>query len=375
MSDICLSIADEVEAAIAACSPEKCSETTRRVTALFLESARSLDDEQINLFSDVFERLIATIELRVIADVSAKIALAELSSQLASVPQTPAAIVRRLAAHDDISIAGPVLAESARLSADDLVGFAHTMSEKHLLAIAGRWWLKEVVTDALLARHYPSVSRRLVSNRGARISAAGFALIVRQALSDPELAIETGIRVDLPPELRSMLLRHATEFVRARMLAHAPAHLFEQIRDAVVAASAEAGREMAKAGDFAHAKMVVARLKKEGRLDETALYEFAKHRKYEETVTALAELSGSSVSVVRSLMWSHRSDGILVACRAAALDWETVSAVLDCRFSSGTTGSVELMKLRTQYADVTVENAHRMLRLWAVRSSPALARH
>src|SRR5260370_10640255 len=129
-------------------------------------------------------------------------ALAELSSQLAPIAQAPPSVVRRLARNDEIAVAGPVLAESPRLSADDLVEIAETKGEQHLLAVSGRWWLKEVVTDALLARRYPTVSRRIVNNPGARVSAAGFAIILAQAESDPELAVETGIRVDLPSQLR-----------------------------------------------------------------------------------------------------------------------------------------------------------------------------
>ena len=188
------SIADEVEAAIAAGSAEKHLETVRRVTELFLMSAEGYSGEQIELFGDVLERLIKTIEIRALADVSARIALAELSTQLASVKQAPPAVVRRLARHDEITIAGPVLTESARLTPEDLVELAQTKGEKHLLAISGRWWLSEVVTDALLARHYPSVSRRVVSNPGAKVSAEGFAIVLQQAESDPELAVQTGIR-------------------------------------------------------------------------------------------------------------------------------------------------------------------------------------
>ena len=165
------SIADEVEAAIAAGSAEKHLETIRRVTDLFLLSADGYSGEQIELFGDVLERLIKTIEIRALADVSARIALAEMSTQLASVKQAPPSVMRRLARHDEISVAGPVLTESARLTPEDLVELAQTKGEQHLLAISGRWWLTEVVTDALLARHYPAVSRRVVSNPGARVSA------------------------------------------------------------------------------------------------------------------------------------------------------------------------------------------------------------
>ena len=364
-----LSIGDEIEAAIAAGSTEKCTETTARVTALFLASAGSYSDDQIDLFGDVFERLINTIEVRAIADVSARIALAEMSAQLAPVRQAPACVVRRLARHDDISVAAPVLSESARLSSEDLIELAQTKGEKHLLAISARWWLQDIVTDALLARRFPSVSRRLVDNPGARVSAGGFAIIIAQTASDPELAVATGIRADLPADLRGQLLRQATDAVRTRLLSCAPPFLFEEIRAAIATASAGVNREMSRARDFAAAKLLVARLKKEGRLNERTLLDLASERKYEETVTSLADLSGASVEVVRPLMQSLRSEGILVPCKVAGLRWETVMAILNCRFSSGVMALAELAKLKNEYGALTLESAHRLLRLWTVKST------
>src|SRR2546423_10859137 len=119
-------IADEVEAAIRAGSPERHVETIKRVTDLFLLSADQFGGEQIELFGDVLERLIKTIELRALADVSARVALAELSSQLACVKQAPRAVIRRLAENDEIGVARPGLTETARLSNEDLVEIAQT---------------------------------------------------------------------------------------------------------------------------------------------------------------------------------------------------------------------------------------------------------
>jgi uncharacterized protein (DUF2336 family) len=365
------SIADEVEAAIKAGSAEKHLETFRRVTDLFLSTVEGCGGEQIELFGDVLERLIKTIEIRALADVSARIALAEMSSQLASVKQAPPSVIRRLATNDEITVARPVLAESARLSPDDLVELAQTKGEAHLLAISGRWWLTEIVTDALLARHYPSVSRKIVANPGARVSAQGYAIVLKQADSDPELAVETGIRVDLPAPLRQQLLRSASEAVRSRLLSRAPPHLFEEIRSAIAAATDGAGREMSEVRDFAAARRYVGQLAKNGQLSEGALLSFAKQRKFEETVAALAELTRSSIEVVRPLMQSLRDDGILVPCRVAGLSWDTVAAVLDCRFTSGTLGAHEVSMAKAQYARLTLDNAERMLRFWQVRATDA----
>jgi uncharacterized protein (DUF2336 family) len=365
------SIVDEVEAAINIGSAEKHLETIKRVTDLFLASAGSFDSEQIELFDHVLERLIKTIEIRALADVSARIALAETSMQLAGVTQAPPAVIRRLARHDEITVAGPVLTESARLGPEDLVEIAQTKGEPHLLAISGRWWLTEVVTDALLARHYPSVSRRIVKNPGARVSASGFAIVVAQAESDPELAVETGIRVDLPSELRRRLLRNATEAVRARLLSRAPPDIFEEIRSAIAAVSTGIEREMSVVRDFAAAKRFVAHLNHSGQLNEATLFGFAKARKYEETVAALALLSKSTIEVVRPLMQSLREDGVLVPCKVAALSWETVVAILESRYSTGSLGPHELAKAKGQFAKMTPENARRLLRFWQVRATSA----
>ncbi|MCG2629966.1 DUF2336 domain-containing protein [Bradyrhizobium sp. WYCCWR 13023] len=369
MSTAQLSIIDEVESAIRTGSAEKGLETARRVTDLFLSSAGSFNDEQIALFDDVLERLIGTIELRAIADVAARIALAEISAQLAPIAQAPPSVIRRLANNDEIRIAGPVLQESARLDDGELLKIASSKSEPHLLAVAGRWWLKEIVTDALLARRYPSVSRRLAANPGARMSGKGFTVIVGQAELDPELAVSIGIRVDLPSDLRRRLLRSATDAVRTRLLSRAPPDLFEEIQNAIAAVTVGVEREMSGVRDFEGAKRAVGNLKASGQLNEATLLNFARHRRYEETVAALAALSGSTVEVIRPLMQSLREDGLLVPCKAAQLSWETTIAVLESRFATGAMKPADLARAKSNFARMTAENARRTLRFWQVRAS------
>src|SRR3954451_2888632 len=86
MPNAALSIVDELEAAINIGSTEKSLATIGRVTDLFLVSAAGVNAEQLELFDNVLERLIKTIEIRALADVSARMALAEISVNLAPVP-------------------------------------------------------------------------------------------------------------------------------------------------------------------------------------------------------------------------------------------------------------------------------------------------
>src|SRR5467141_2697036 len=138
MTDAELSIFEEVRTTIDTGSAEKHLETIKRVTDLFLSSAGSFNGEQIDLFGDLLERLIKTIELRAIADVSARIALAEMSIQLAPVAQAPSSVIRRLAMNDQIAVGGPFWPDFALLSTEDLIEIAETKGEQHLLAISGR---------------------------------------------------------------------------------------------------------------------------------------------------------------------------------------------------------------------------------------------
>ena len=126
---------------------------------------------------------------------------------------------------------------------------------------------------------------------------------------------------------------------------------------------------MSKVRDFGAAKSLVARLSAKGELNEAALRGFAKQRRYEETVAALAELSQCTIEVVRPLMQSLRDDGVLVPWKAAGLGWETVHAILESRFATGSMAPGELANAKLQFLGLTTENANRLLRFWQVRST------
>jgi uncharacterized protein (DUF2336 family) len=111
----------ELEEAITSGSSEKRVETLRRVTDLFLGEADRLNEAQVGLFDDVLCHLIRRIETK---------ALVELSGHLAPVDNAPIEVIQRLARNDEIAVAGPVLAHSARLTTGDLVEIAGTKSQR-----------------------------------------------------------------------------------------------------------------------------------------------------------------------------------------------------------------------------------------------------
>jgi uncharacterized protein (DUF2336 family) len=349
----------ELEEAIQSGSSEKRVETLRRVTDLFLNDSDRLNEAQIALFDDVLCHLIKRIETK---------ALVELSEHLAPVDNSPIEVIRRLARSEEITVAGPVLTRSVRLTTSDLVEIAGSKSQQHLLAISGRSRLEEAVTDVLIDRGDREIVHRLARNAGARFSETGFTTLVRNAETDESLAEKLGLRLDIPLRLLRDLLLKATEAVRARLVSLAPPETRDEIQRVLAKISNEVTREATASRDFTQAQLGILAMKKEGRLDEAALLEFANRRLYEQMVAALSMLSSSSIDLIASLMKGARSNGLLVPCKAAGLEWPTVSAILCNRFAHHTMSDADLALAKEDFLRLSQPSAQRILRFWQIRS-------
>jgi uncharacterized protein (DUF2336 family) len=104
----------------------------------FLGNADDFNGEQVGLFDDVLGHLIRQVETT---------ALAELGAKLAPVNNAPNGVIRSLAYHDEIAVAGPVLGRSVQLTDRDLVEIAGSKGQAHLGAISERTRLVAAVSD------------------------------------------------------------------------------------------------------------------------------------------------------------------------------------------------------------------------------------
>lgn len=352
------SLIAELEGAMSSASREKRVETLRRITDLFMSGAEHFNEVQVSVFDDVLLHLVKRMEAK---------AMAELSMRLAPVGNAPTEVVRKLARDDDITVAGPVLTQSAKLSSQDLVEIAKSKGQGHLLAIAGRTQVEEVVTDQLLQRGDGAVTHKLAGNSGARFSETGFSKLVKTAETDEALARKVGVRIDLPEPLMQELLSRATEAVQTFLLANAPPETKDRVVSVLAAVSSEVGREVSAPRDFTQARQLILSMQKQGQLSETSIIEFANAGKYEQTVAALSVLSSAPIQLTAALMKSDRSDGLLVACKAAGLKWPTVSAILKSRISHHEIPDRELAQARSNFLTLTQPTALRTLRFWQVR--------
>src|SRR6516165_9714681 len=158
------SLIPELEEVVRHGSATRRAEMLRRITGLFADGAARFNDDQIELFGQVLNRLSGDL------DAKARI---ELAHRLAPIGNAPQALVRRLAEDDDIAVAQPILKQSQRLGQSDLVEIAHSKSQAHLLALSKRKGIAEPVTDVLIGRGDRGVLRSLAENLDARLSEAG----------------------------------------------------------------------------------------------------------------------------------------------------------------------------------------------------------
>ncbi len=353
-------IITELENALKSGSSEKRIETLRRVTDLFLTDADRLNDAQITVFDDVLGHLIQRIEAK---------ALIELSARLAPAANAPVEVVRKLARDDEIAIAGPVLAQSQRLTSEDLVEIAQTKGQGHLLSISARSNLSEAVTDVLLDRGDRQVSHALAANASARFSPSGFATLVHNAESDESLTEKLGLRLDLPIRLLRELLLRATEAVRSRLLSCASPDIKTEIQRVLADVTNDVTRETIAPRDFMAAQARILDMQSKGRLNEAVVAEFASSGQYEEITAALAALASSPIDIFIALMKSPRNEGVVIAGKAVGLKWSTVCAILKGRFAHHSTTEQELADAKATFLGLSRESAERTVRFWKVRTA------
>jgi uncharacterized protein (DUF2336 family) len=313
------SLIDELNDAVAAGDAKRRLRIMLRIADLFAAGARNYSGQQIAVFDDVLQELTADIELG---------ARAELAHRLARIDGAPPRVVRSLAFDDAIEVAGPVLTHSAQLTDGDLIENASTKSQAHLLAIAQRLQLSEAVTDVLVARGDRRVVNKVVRNRGARFSLAGYEKLTVHARRDKRLTLALGRRGDLPRQCFIKLLEAASDSVRARLEAEHP-QAEDDIRDVVDDVATLMQRE-ARAGSEAHAaaaRDAKSRFRVAG-ASEASVHAPARAQEFEKTVVALARLGRFPVDLVERALLDEGEDMVLLFAKAAGCSWTTTRELL-----------------------------------------------
>jgi hypothetical protein len=344
----------ELEGAVASRLPKRWADILRQMTTLFLADAHRFNQAQIAVFDDVFLRLMERADAQ---------ALALLSNNLSGIGAAPPNTVRWLAFHDDVSVAGAVLRRSSRLPERDLVEIANVRSEQHLLEICGRQTVSAPLSDKLVERGDTSVLSKLIQNLGARFSEAGYAALVANARRDVGLAEKLVRRSDVPPALRRELVAKITD-ARSRFLQTVPSALQGKIQAAIATTTERVEVPTLTLVDYSEAMAKMVKLSRKGGLNDRGVNGFAARHEYVDVVAALSFLSGAPVEIIVPLIEAAELDGLIVACKAARLNWSTTTMIVRHRPGCPAVTNKELEEVKAAFDALSISVAQRTIRLW-----------
>jgi uncharacterized protein (DUF2336 family) len=344
----------ELEGAVDGRSPERWAEILRQMTRLFLADADRLNEGQIAVFDDVFLRLMERADAQT---------LALFSNNLSGISAAPRRAIRQLAFHDDILVAGPVLRRSSRLQERDLVEIANARGEQHLLEISSRQTVNASLSDRLVERGETAVLSKLILNLGTRFSEAGYAALVAKAKRDDGLAEKLVRRSDVPPALRRELVAKVSD-VRMRSLQAVPPALQGKIKAAIATSAERVEVPGAMPVDYSAALAKMVALSRKGGLNDRSVNGFAVKREYVDVVAALSFLSGTPVEVIVTLIKTVELDGLMVACKAARLNWSTTTMIIRHRPGCPAVSNRKLEQAKAAFDALSLSVAQRTIRLW-----------
>jgi uncharacterized protein (DUF2336 family) len=352
------SLIDELNEAVATKGDDERQRILERIADLFAAGSRGYSGAQIALFDDVLQKLSADIEVK---------ARARLAHRLAHVESAPPRLIRSLAFDDAIEVAAPVLVHSRQLSDADLVETAATKSQDHLFAIAQRLSLNEPVTDALVERGDRRVIHRVVANKGARFSLAGYSKLTVHARRDRKLTLALGRRSDLPRQYFLKLLETASASVRAKLEGADP-EAAATIREAIDEVATGLQQEVRKASRrHAVALRDANRCTNAQPFTEATIHARAHAQEFARTVIALVKLGRFPVDLVERALLDKGEDMILILARAAGCSWTTAKELLTMYVAERNLQADDLARSFERYAKLTPDTARNIVNFYAQR--------
>jgi uncharacterized protein (DUF2336 family) len=305
----------ELDDVIKAGSTSRHTRILKQVADLFQADVDRLDEIRTHVFDDVLIRLMQRVDTQ---------ALIHLSTILSEIELAPRETVYRLAFHEDAAVAAPVLARSNRLSDMHLIEIAGSGGQQQLLAISTRETLSEALTEVLIRRGDAETLNALAQNAGARFSESGYATLIGNAERNESLVERLGLRLDIPAKLLRKVLAMASDAVWLRLSTASRPVTNEK-------AQRQASAPPSRPIDYTEVMNEVVALNRAGKLKDPTVNRFAVRGEHDKVVAALAFMTEVTAEEIEPLMTSGRLYGLIVACKAARLDWSTTTQIIRAR--------------------------------------------
>lgn len=176
-------------------SSEKRFELLNAIADMFVDDTKSVSNNELELFSDVFIKLLGKMD---------EASKAEISIRFAQIPNIPKPFALVLVA-ESAEIAAPMLEHSRVFADDELIDITNASTTEHRVSIAKRPNVSSSITDALIEHCETPVFRSVAHNESSNISYNGFNNMLKHSPDDGNLLAMLLQRGDLPDEIKTLL--------------------------------------------------------------------------------------------------------------------------------------------------------------------------
>ena len=340
-------------------SSERRRDLLRSVTSLFLERPADYTEEERQHFSEILGTVARSMETEV---------RMELARRLATIAEAPRELVIQLAHDDEVSVAAPILENSAALTQEDLLDIIERCGNAHRAVVATRPDVDETISDALVDHGNDEVVGVLMGNKAACISPKTIEKVAVRATGNEDLQAPLISREDLPADVMHEMYWAVSEKLRARILERS-AELDPEVVDKVLVqmerkvlkGSKSNERERSQAEEFIDRKIATREL------SEALLVELVRTNRLEELACGFAHLVKVDAATAERILHDPSGEALAIACKAMRFDRSTFSTLALLAPSEKRRGLESTRELLDLYEQMPPDVALRAMRFWRVR--------
>ncbi len=343
-------------------SSDKRRDLLREITDVFMAAPDRYTSSEMQHFDVIMSKVTESVEISL---------RREIAEKLADVAEAPRGLVRQLA-HDEVSVAEPVLKRSQALTEEDLIRVIRQRGQGHMKAITERKVVPETVSSELVERGDKEVLVSLAKNRGAKLNTDAMERLVEHSRSINELQAPMANRFDLPPQLLTQMYFFVSSALKKEILRRS-----DMLDPAIIDEAVNANRSkiLSQAVSDAQADVDSARKFVRDRinsntLNESLLKELIEIRRTTEFLLAFAHYIGVDTSTAQRIMKDRTWESLAISCRAAGLERSTFAKIV-FGLQKTTEEQNKALRILDLYLKIPQEAAERVMRFWRVRAQSA----